>query len=84
MAAVTGIGMEPLDGIAEERLDRRDDTGEGVSVVGIAGQRLHMGDELAALATLQGGGDAYPPGGGRLAGAEISREVLGLILGLAL
>jgi cytochrome c oxidase subunit I len=40
VAAVTGIGMEPLDGIAEKRLDLRDDAGEGVSVVGIAGQRL--------------------------------------------
>ena len=33
---------------------------------------------------ISAGVDAYPPGGGRLAGAEVSREVLGLILGLAL
>jgi hypothetical protein len=59
VAAVAGVGMEALDGVAEERLDRRDDAGEGVSVVGVAGQRLHVGDELAALATLQGGGDAH-------------------------
>ena len=43
VAAVTGIGVEPLDGIAEELLDRRDDRGEGVSVVGIARQRLRRG-----------------------------------------
>ena len=33
VAAVAGISMEPLDGVADERLDRRDDAGEGVSVV---------------------------------------------------
>jgi hypothetical protein len=58
VAAVAGVGVEPLDGIADERLDRGDDADEGVSVVGIAGQRL-PGDELAVLATLQGGGDAH-------------------------
>ena len=68
VAAVTGIGMEALDGVAEERLDRRNDAGEGVSVVGIAGQRLHVGDELAALATLQGGGDA-----------DLDAELVGLV-----
>jgi hypothetical protein len=31
-----------------QRLDRGDDADEGVFVVGIAGQRLHVGDELAA------------------------------------
>jgi hypothetical protein len=29
-----------------------------VAIIGITGQRLHMGDELAALAVLEGGGNA--------------------------
>ena len=33
VAAVAGVGVEALDGVAEECLDRRNDAGEGVSVV---------------------------------------------------
>jgi hypothetical protein len=36
----------------------RDHGFQGVAIIWIAGQRLHMGDELAALAVLEGGGNA--------------------------
>ena len=68
VAAVTGIGVNALDGIAENRLDRRNDTGEGVAVVGVAWQRLDVSDELAALAALQGGGDT-----------DLDAELVGLV-----
>src|SRR5450759_4936557 len=50
--------MEPFDLIADELLDRRNDAGQRMPVIGIARQRLHMGDELAAFAVLEGGGHA--------------------------
>ena len=53
VAAVSGIGMEPFDGAADELFDRRDDASQRVAVIGIAGQRLRMDDELAALAVLR-------------------------------
>ena len=40
MTSITGIGMEPLDRVADELLDRRDDASQGMAVVRIAGQRL--------------------------------------------
>jgi len=39
-------------------LDPRDHLNQRVAVIGIARQRLYMGDELAALAVLEGGGNA--------------------------
>jgi hypothetical protein len=42
-----------------KRLHVRDHGRQGVTVIWIAGQRLHMGDELAALAVLEGGGNAH-------------------------
>ena len=36
---------------------------ERVTVIGIAGHRLDMGDELAALAVLEGGGNSSHPVG---------------------
>ena len=59
VAAVSGIGVEPLDGIADELFDRRDHLSQRMAVIGIARQRLRMGDELAALAVLEGGGNAH-------------------------
>ena len=53
VAAVSGIGMELFDGAADELFDRRDDASQRVAVIGIAGQRLRMDDELAALAVLR-------------------------------
>ena len=55
MAAVSGIGVESLDRMADELLDRRDHLRQSMPVIGIARQRLHVGDELAALAVLEGG-----------------------------
>ena len=59
VAAISGIGMNALDGVADELLDRRNDAGERVTIIGIAGQRLGMDRELAALAALERGGDAH-------------------------
>src|ERR1017187_9464527 len=50
--------MQPFDRIADELLDRRNDAGQRMPVIGIAGQRLCVDDELAALAVLEGGGHA--------------------------
>ncbi len=58
VAAVSGIGVEPFDRIADELLDRRNDASQCMAIIGIAWQRLRVDDELAALAVLEGGGDA--------------------------
>src|SRR5258706_3813786 len=58
VAAVSGIGVEPFDRIADELLDRRDDVSQRTAIIGIARQRLRMDDELTALAVLEGGGNA--------------------------
>jgi hypothetical protein len=39
VAAVSGIGVKPFDGIADELLDRRDHLSQSMAVVGIARQR---------------------------------------------
>src|SRR5580698_122210 len=57
VAAVAGIGVQALDLIADQLFDRRDDLCQRMAVVRIAGQRLGMDGELAALAALEGGGD---------------------------
>src|SRR5947208_14916715 len=46
------------DGVADQCLHDRDHGFQGVAVIWIAGQRLHVGNELAALAVLEGGGNA--------------------------
>ncbi len=48
VAAVSGIGDDAFERVAEERLHGRDDRGQGVSVIRVARQRRDMGDELAA------------------------------------
>src|SRR6266478_360430 len=58
VAAVSLVGEDALEGVADQRFHVRDYGGQRVAVIGIAGQRLHMGDELAALAVLEGGGNA--------------------------
>src|SRR3979409_1844614 len=58
MTAIAGIGVEPLDRGADEFLDPRDHLSQRMAVIGTARQRPHMGDELAALAVLEGGGHA--------------------------
>ena len=55
MAAIAGIGMKPLGGVANELLDGRNDPGQGVAIIGIAWQRLGVDGELAALAVLERG-----------------------------
>jgi hypothetical protein len=62
VAAVSGIGVEPFDRIADKSLDRRNDAGQRMAVIGIARQRLGVGNELAALAVLEGGGNALASG----------------------
>ena len=49
VAAISLVGEEALDGVADERFHLRDDGRQRMAVIGIAGHRLHMGDELAAL-----------------------------------
>src|SRR3977135_3225916 len=58
VAAVSGIGVEPFDRIADEVPDRRGPASPRATNPGIAGQRLHVGDELAAFAVLESGGNA--------------------------
>ena len=57
VAAISPVGEEAGDDVADERLHVRDHGGQRVTVIGIAGQRLHMGDELAALGVADRGGD---------------------------
>lgn len=58
VAAVALVGEDARDGAADQRLHVRDHRCQRVAVIGIAGQGLHMGNELAALAVLEGGGNA--------------------------
>ncbi len=58
MAAIAGIGVEPIDRGTDEFLDPGDHLSQRVAVIGIARQRLYMGDELAALAVLERGSNA--------------------------
>ena len=57
VAAVSLVREDAREGIADQRFDLRDHGFQGVSVVGIARQRLHMGDELAAFGVADSGGD---------------------------
>ena len=57
VAAISLVGEDARDGVADQRLHVRDHGCQRVAVIGIAGQRLHMGDELAALGVAEGGGD---------------------------
>ena len=49
MATVAAIGDDASKARADLGLDLRNDGLERVAVAGVARQRLHMGDELAAL-----------------------------------
>jgi hypothetical protein len=57
VATVSLVEEEPLDDVADELLHVRDHGGQCMAVIGIAGQRLHMGDELAAPGTAERGCD---------------------------
>src|SRR5882757_10791070 len=58
VAAVSGIGMEPFDGAADELFDRRDDASQRVAVIGIAGLALAHGRRTGRPCCAQGGGNA--------------------------
>ncbi len=57
VVAVSHVGEDARDRVAGERLHIRDHSFERVPVIGIAWQRLHMGNELAALGVAKRGGD---------------------------
>ena len=48
VAAIAAVGDDASEVGADLRLDLRDDGGERMAVIGVAGQRLGVGDELAA------------------------------------
>ena len=48
VTAISGIGEDAFEDVADKRLDRRGDLGQRVAFVRVAGQRCDMGDELAA------------------------------------
>ena len=60
VAAIAAVGDDAREARADLRLDLGDDGRQRVAVVGIAGQRLGVGDELAALGAMERGGDARP------------------------
>ena len=90
VAAISLVGEDARDGVADQRLHLRDHGCQRVAVIGIAGQRLHMGDELAALGVLERGGNAdldaelVRPVGLALADALDFRRVQGIDLRPAL
>ena len=57
VALIALVDVGPLDLAAGQGLGFLDGLSQGVAVVGIAGQRLGMEDELAALAAPVGGGE---------------------------
>src|ERR1700677_435085 len=58
VAAVSLVREDARDGVADQCLHVRDHGCQRVTVIRVSRQRLHMGDELAALAVLEGGGNA--------------------------
>ena len=59
VATIAGVGDATIEDVADERLHLRNDSGERVPVIGIAGQRGDVSDELTASGMLHGGGDAH-------------------------
>ena len=57
VAAITAVGDDAGKACADLRLDLRNDGRESVAIVGVAGQRLGVGDELAALGAMERGGE---------------------------
>ena len=52
VAAIAVVGDDAGEVGADQRLDLRDHGGQGVAVIRVAGQRLGVGDELAALGAI--------------------------------
>src|SRR5450432_2725370 len=90
MAAVSLVGEDAREGVADQRLHVRDHGCQCVTVIRIAGQRLHMGNELAALGMADRGCDGdfdaelVRPMSLALADAFDFRRVQGIDLGPAL
>jgi hypothetical protein len=57
VAAVSLVGEDACDDVADQRLHVRDHGGQRVTVIGVAGHRLHVGDELAGLGAADRGGN---------------------------
>ena len=57
VAAIAAVGDDAREVRADLRLDLRDHGRERVAVVGVAGQRLGVGDELAAPGAIERGGE---------------------------
>ena len=59
VAAIAAVGDDAVKACADLRLDLRDHGREGVAVVGVAGQRLGVGDEQAARGAIERGGERH-------------------------
>ena len=59
MAAIAAVGDDAGEARADLRFDLRDHSLERVAVVGVARQRLDVGDKLAALRPVQRGRDRH-------------------------
>jgi len=76
LAAVAFVHIGPLDLVAGQRLGFLEHLPQGVTIVRIAGQGLGMEDELAALASLVGGGERDPGSSSRQA---LDTELIGFM-----
>ena len=61
VTAIAAVGDDAGEVGADLRFNLRDHGGERVAVVGIAGQRLGVGDELAAPGAMHGRGETLTP-----------------------
>ena len=59
VAAIASVGHDTFERIADKLLHGRDDASERVPIIRVAGQCLHVSDELAALAMFERGCDAH-------------------------
>ena len=59
VAAIAAVGDDAGEACADLRLDLRDHGRERVAVVGVAGQRLGVGDEQAAPGAIERGGERH-------------------------
>ncbi len=68
VSAITLVHIGPFNLAPGERFGLLDDLFQGVTVVGVSGQRLGVEDELAALSPCVGGGER-----------ELDAELIGLV-----
>jgi hypothetical protein len=69
VATIAGVADAAIEDVADERLHLRNDGGQRVPVIGIAGQRCDVSDELTASGMLHGGWRRSPSRRIRKAGA---------------